>query len=94
MPDTDMDMELEVVTAGRFVTKLLPVALEDRVVVGLVTTGPGAMTTGPVVVGAEAVKDVVAVVGMLAVAEVVAGAAPPPTPEAGCWALTTVKKLP
>ena len=63
-------------------------------VVGLVTTGPGAITTGPVVVGADAVNDVVAVVGMLAVEEVVIGAAPAPTPEAGCWALTMVKALP
>ena len=67
---------------GRFVTKLLPVTLEDRVVAGLVTAGPGAITTGPVVDGAEAVNELVAVVGMLA-AEVVV-AAPAPTPEAGC----------
>jgi len=74
--------ELEEVMLGRVVTKLLPVTLEDRVVVGLVTAGPGAITTGPVVDGAEAVNEVVAVVGMLA-AEVVV-AAPAPTPEAGC----------
>jgi len=77
-------MELDEVMAGRFVTKLLPLTLEDSVVVGLVTAGPGAITTGPVVVGAEAVNDDVPVVGMLALEDVVTGAAPAPTPETGC----------
>jgi len=74
---------------GRFVTKLLLVTLEDRVVVGLVTAGPGAITTGPVVVDGETVNDDVPVVGVLGVEDVVTGAAPPPTPEAGCWAGAT-----
>ena len=86
-------MEVGEVMLGRFLTKLLPLML-DMVVVGLVTAGPGAMTTGPVVVGAEAVNELVAVVGMLADEEVVTGAAPAPTPEAGCWASRMVKALP
>jgi uncharacterized membrane protein len=64
LPDTAIDIAIDEVMVGRFVTKLLPVMLEDIVVVGLVTAGPGAITTGPVVV-AEAVNDEVPVVGML-----------------------------